>query len=109
MKTAYKNDDEKVSMHLISPEFMFGLAATLKFGADKYGERNWEHSGGLGWSRVYAAAQRHMWAWWYGEDSDPESGLSHIDHAAVCLMMLSTYSKRSNRFNLDDRPDQRAE
>lgn len=104
MKKAVKHDAGKSPLHLVSPEFMFALGDILKHGADKYGERNWETENGMAWSRIYAAAQRHIWAWWSGEDNDPESGRSHIDHASACLMMLSHYAKNSDVFTLDDRP-----
>lgn len=105
MKKAIKHDAGKSPMHLVSPEFMFALGGVLKHGADKYGERNWETEDGMDWSRLYAAAQRHLWAWWAGEDDDPESGRSHIDHASACLMMLSHYAKNSDVFSSDDRPN----
>lgn len=65
------------------------------------GERNWEK--GMSWGRCYAACLRHLWAWWRGEDNDPETGLSHLDHALCCLLFLSTFVKRRVT-TFDDRP-----
>lgn len=69
-------------------------------GAEKYGERNWER--GIAWSRVFAAALRHLWAWWRGENADPETGLPHLAHAACNLLFLLAYHRR--QIGPDDRP-----
>jgi hypothetical protein len=95
-----KDDAAKAPMHLIAPELLWALSDVLAFGAGKYAPRNWE--AGLDWSRVYSAAQRHLWAWWGGEDRDPETGLCHLDHAACCLMFLIAYERR--QAGRDDRP-----
>lgn len=36
----------------------------------------------------YAALLRHLLKWRLGEDKDPDSGLSHLDHAAARMMLL---------------------
>lgn len=95
-----KFDSGKPAMHLIAPEFVFALATVLGFGAEKYGDRNWEE--GMEWSRLFAAVQRHLWAWWSGETLDPESNLNHLAHAAFGLMVLVAYSARAS--GTDDRP-----
>jgi hypothetical protein len=71
----------------------------LKFGADKYAEHNWRK--GFAWSRPLAAAMRHLTAFNDGEDKDPESGLSHLAHAACCIMFLLEFEKTHKE--LDDR------
>ena len=80
---------------------MFAISEILTFGAKKYDDRNWEN--GLHWSRVFGAVMRHMWAWWGGEDKDPESGMSHLWHAACGLTFLVAYEARGS--GEDDRPD----
>jgi hypothetical protein len=55
----------------------------------------------MDWSRMVGAALRHIHAFNDGEDNDPESGLSHIDHALCCLMFLSNYQVTRTEF--DDR------
>lgn len=102
MAEAVKADDGKLPFDLIAWDAMQGLAAVLQFGAKKYAPRNWEN--GLNYSRVFAAAQRHMAAWFNGENRDSETGLSHIDHAMCCLMFLSAYEKRGQGGTCDDRP-----
>jgi hypothetical protein len=74
-------------------------AAVLKFGAIKYAEHNWRK--GFAWSRPLAAAMRHILAFNAGEDKDPESGLSHLAHAACCIMFLLEFEKTHRE--LDDR------
>lgn len=45
-------------------------------GAEKYEDRNWER--GYEWSKSYAALQRHLNAFWSGEDIDEETGSPHL-------------------------------
>jgi hypothetical protein len=95
-----KFDDDKLPYELLAPEFLEATTTILKFGADKYGGRNWEK--GMAWSRPFGALMRHMWAWWAGEKVDEESGQSHLWHAACCIMFLIAYEQRKT--GEDDRP-----
>lgn len=97
--TALKFDTDKLPLHLLSTEAMNQTAAVLKFGALKYAEHNWRN--GFAWSRPLSAAMRHITAFNAGEDSDPESGLSHLAHAACCIMFLLEFEKTHP--HLDDR------
>ncbi|NBT07022.1 MAG: hypothetical protein EBS54_10085, partial [Betaproteobacteria bacterium] len=83
---ALKFDSDKLPVNLLSSEALLQTAAVMKFGADKYSEHNWRS--GFAWSRPLAAAMRHIMAFNDGEDKDPESGLSHLAHAACCIMFL---------------------
>jgi len=96
-----KDDNGKLPYHLLAPEFLEGTAEVLAFGAAKYAPRNWER--GMAWSRPFSALMRHMWAWWRGERADPETGISHLYHAACCLMFLAAYEAR--KAGADDRPE----
>jgi len=89
--TAQKFDADKVRMDLLSVPAMNGIATVLTFGAQKYSAHNWRK--GFKWSRLYGAALRHLTAHMSGEGIDPESGLSHLDHAACCLMFLQEHEK----------------
>lgn len=100
-----KDDSGKMPMHLLAPELLEATAAVLAFGAEKYAPRNWEK--GMAWHRPFSALMRHMWAWWRGEDLDPETGLSHLGHASCCLMFLIAYQAR--RLGADDRPSAHGE
>ena len=87
---------------LLSPLAIKRLADLYERGAIKYSARNWEK--GIKFSRVYGAALRHLLAWWDGEDFDPETGESHLDHAACCVHFLSHYVKDKKYKKFDDRP-----
>lgn len=89
--TATKLDTNKPPMDLIPWEAMTGVAQVLDFGRQKYAPHNWRK--GFLWSRLTAAALRHLFSWLSGEDNDPESGMSHIDHALCCLMFLTAHIK----------------
>ena len=94
-----KFDCGKVRVDLLPSESLFEVAKVLGFGADKYGEHNWRK--GMAWSRLYAAAQRHMMKWNAGETHDEESGMNHLAHACVNLLFLLSYSEHHP--DLDDR------
>lgn len=97
--SAIKHDQDKLPLHLLSTEAMNQTAAVLAFGAEKYAEHNWRQ--GFTWSRPLSAAMRHITAFNAGEDKDPESGLSHLAHAACCIMFLLEFEKTHP--HLDDR------
>ena len=96
---AVKHDDGKPRYDLVPPEALDALSRVLTFGASKYSERNWEK--GMDWGRVFGAMMRHAWAWWRGENTDPETGYSHLWHALCCAAFLVTYEQR--RIGKDDR------
>ena len=95
-----KDDDAKPRYDLVPPEMLEGAVAVLTFGANKYGSRNWEK--GMRWGRVFAALMRHLWKWWRRENLDPETGMSHLWHAACCIAFLMAYEARG--IGEDDRP-----
>lgn len=97
--TGVKFDEGKLRFELIAPEFLAGTASVLTYGAQKYGDRNWEL--GMEWSRPFGALMRHLWAWWNKEGVDSETGKSHLWHAACCLMFLLVYEVRAS--GKDDR------
>lgn len=84
---------------LIPVPALDALARLYGKGAVKYAEHNWRL--GYDWSKSYAAAQRHMNAFWSGEDIDPETGIPHVICAAFHMFALSTYMIEHPEF--DDR------
>lgn len=100
LKEGTKHDSGKVGVHLLPPDPLIEIAKVLDFGAKKYDPYNW--SKGIKYSRLYGALLRHMWAWWKGESSDSETGLSHLAHAGCCLLFLLQYETTRKEF--DDRP-----
>ena len=89
---ATKNDSKKNRLELIPPEAIEAMGRAFTFGATKYDADNWRN--GFDWRRLIGAAQRHINSFNGGEDKDPESGLSHIDHALACLAMLSAHEQK---------------
>jgi len=94
-----KWDSDKEPLAWIPAECMQGIAKVLAYGAEKYEKDNWRR--GIPMSRYISAALRHIHAWNSGEDLDPESGMSHIDHAMCGLMFVQWYIK--HRPECDDR------
>lgn len=95
-----KYDSGKPDLSMIPYEFLEEVALVLMHGEKTYGRDNWTI--GSNWNRAFSAAGRHMFKWWAGEDRDPESGLSHLAHAACNLMFLTHY--RRNNVGNDNRP-----
>ncbi|ONI83986.1 hypothetical protein ALI22I_33750 [Saccharothrix sp. ALI-22-I] len=76
------------SLGSLDPKALLVLAEASGFGAAKYDQHNYLR--GYAWSLSFDACQRHLLAFWAGEELDPESGLPHLAHAAWhCLAMLS--------------------
>lgn len=83
---AQKHDQEKTDLSLLSSIAIMKIGEVMTFGKRKYAAHNWR--AGFAWSRLLAAALRHIISYMGGEDTDPESGLSHLAHAACCIMFL---------------------
>lgn len=93
-----KFDTEKVDMSLLSAAATLKVAAVMTYGKRKYSAHNWRN--GIGYSRLIAAALRHMFAYLAGERLDPETKMSHLAHAVCCLMMILEFE--DTRPDLDD-------
>jgi hypothetical protein len=97
--------EDKLRVDLVPPEGIFSDARAITFGAKKYSPNSWRESarhGDFAWSVAFGALQRHLLAWWGGEETDPESGLSHLDHAGANLKFLQTFLDEG--IGIDDRP-----
>ena len=97
--TATKHDSGKNRLELIPTSGVEAAGRAFTFGATKYSAHNWAN--GFDWSRLIGAALRHITSFNNGEDKDPESGLSHVDHALACLMMLAAHE--TEKLGNDDR------
>lgn len=88
-----KHDTDKPRYDLVPPDALAEVVTIFTYGSNKYQPRNWEK--GMSWGRCFGAAMRHLWAFWRGEDRDPESGHLHLAHAATnCLFLLSYYLRK---------------
>lgn len=87
-----KYDAGKPRYDLLPPELLDAVSSILGFGAKKYTDRNWEL--GMDWGRPFAACMRHLWAWWRGEEKDPESGYPHLWHAGCNIAFLIAFTER---------------
>lgn len=94
-----KHDGGKPPLSWIPREALEGCAQALAYGAKKYHRDNYK--GGIEYSRLADACLRHLVAYMDGEDTDPESGLSHLDHFLAGAAMLKWMSL--NRPEKDDR------
>jgi len=104
-KQGKKADIGKLRYDLIPVKAMAEIVKILTYGAKKYAPRDWER--GMLFSRYYGALQRHLSAWWGGEDNDLETGISHLAHAGSCVLFLLHYSLWKRAYAcFDDRPDQ---
>jgi|TARA_R110000744_G_C19165459_1_gene541008 hypothetical protein len=96
MKEPVKHDQDKPRIDLIPPQAIIDIAEVLTYGAEKYEAHNWRDNDGLAYSRLYAAAQRHMLAFWGGQTADEDSGFPHLAHAACCIIFLMSYEAENN-------------
>lgn len=94
-----KNDSAKVQMDLLPFESLEEVAKVLTFGVKKYGRFNWKK--GISYSRLIAAATRHIGQYNDGQDYDDETKTHHAANAACNLLFLIWM--HNNRKDLDDR------
>lgn len=101
MNEGKKFDDGKPRYDLLPADALHEVVRVFTYGAGKYSARNWEN--GIAYGRVFGAIMRHMWAFWRGEELDPETGISHVAHAVTEGLFLLAFILRGRR-DLDDRP-----
>lgn len=84
----------KAPLHLVPVSLLEATAAALHDGASKYEAWNWLDQGDCDDFRdtYTAAALRHLHAFAdpTKSDTDEDSGLSHLCHAAACLAILTS-------------------
>lgn len=96
---------QKPSRHdLIPSGALDALARHYGVGANKYADWQWRK--GYEWGKSYAALQRHLNAWWGGEDLDEETGSSHMAAAAwhcfTLLTFIDEFPEFDDRFKEDE-------
>lgn len=86
-------------MGALDPQSLMEVGKVAGYGGIKYERYNFAK--GYKWSLSYDALQRHLMAFWNGEDRDGESGLYHLAHAAWHCLALLTFVIRGK--GTDDR------
>jgi hypothetical protein len=76
---------KRARMDLIDPEFEWKMAEVMGFGLIKYSKDNWKGVRDTG--LMLGAAKRHINLHMMNETEDPDSGLPHLAHAAITIMM----------------------
>lgn len=92
---------KKAPFNVIPARVTAEVGLAMLEGALKYGAYNYRAIG-VRTSVYYDALQRHISAFWEGEDEDPDSGLPHIVKAIACLVVLRDSQLIGNC--VDDRP-----
>jgi len=87
MSNGMKYDDGKQRYDLVPAKAHSAMVDVMTFGANKYAPNSWQKVP-EGRSRYFAAAMRHLWAFWMGEKLDKESGLHHLAHAMRCVAFM---------------------
>ena len=85
--SSIKHDEGKPRWDLVPFEAMERIVEIIGYGTAKYGENTWQCLEN-GDDRYFAAAMRHLVNWRAGDVADPESGKSHLAHAACNLLYL---------------------
>ncbi|MFN3582795.1 dATP/dGTP diphosphohydrolase domain-containing protein [Phenylobacterium sp.] len=91
----------KPPIGLVPGTALVQIAESFRLGAQKYGPANWRVDP-VSSSTYVNAAMRHLLQWVDGEDTDPESGVSHLAHVAACVCILMDAQTCSTLH--DDRP-----
>lgn len=80
-----KYDEGKPDLTILPKALLDETAKVMMYGANKYERDNYKK--GFPITRTLAAALRHIYSYLDKEDNDPESGLSHLGHAAASIAM----------------------
>jgi hypothetical protein len=90
-----KADDGKLDLTLVPTQLEEAVCKILMFGARKYSRDGWRKVENPE-QRYFAALERHLKAYKRGNDEDPESGLSHLAHAACNIAFLLFFEDRAD-------------
>jgi hypothetical protein len=103
-----KHDQNKLRWDLLPLAVVSDIVAVLTFGANKYTDDGWRQVPD-GKHRYYAALLRHLEAYQRGEETDLETGLSHLAHAGCNLIFLLTFQKEKAPANTSTGATQKEE
>jgi hypothetical protein len=88
-----KDDNGKLRWDLLPLDVVEKVVEIYEFGANKYEENSWRTIEN-GYKRCRAALFRHLTAYDKGERVDPESGKSHLAHAAWNALSMVYFAER---------------
>ena len=91
----------KAPMWLLPPVALRAISWVHGLGSNKYGPWNWRKTKVCA-STYISAIHRHLAAWHEREDTDEESGQSHLAHIGACCNILLD-AQHHNKLD-DDRP-----
>lgn len=94
LRSLLVKSEGKPDLSLVPPSFREYAAKAFGYGIQKHGRWSWRDRG-YQWTDLYAALERHLDAFVRKEDTDPESGLSHLTHAAANLAMLIEHVEKN--------------
>ena len=84
--TALKNDKDKLDLSLNPYVAVKAMAKAFMVGEKKYGRYN--YTKGHKASQLAAACERHLKAWFEGEENDPTDGQPHLGSVMACVAMI---------------------
>lgn len=91
-----KYDEGKPRWSLLPWREMEEVVRVLGKGSEKYADFNWQKVPNPK-DRYFSALQRHIIAWWNGEQNDKDDNLHHLAHAICCALFLFWFdNKESN-------------
>lgn len=77
----------KAPLSTVSLPVLAEVGVAMLEGALKYGRHNYR-AVGVRSSVYFDAACRHLFSWWEGQDTDPDSGMHHVTKLIACLTVL---------------------
>jgi hypothetical protein len=96
--------EKKLNVAAVPPTAILAMARGMGEGVDKYGAFNWRSDAGVETLTYYKGALRHLFAWFDGEDVDPDSktGKTHLE-GAICSLAILIDAIESG-YAIDNRP-----
>jgi Domain of unknown function (DUF5664) len=91
-----KDDANKPRWSLLPWEPLRSVVEVLTQGAVRYGDNNWQVVPNSR-DRYFSACQRHLTAWWSGEQDDSGDKLPHLAHAICCLLFLLWFDQQAKK------------
>ncbi len=93
----------KPALRAIPPIAILHLGGAMGEGESKYGRFNWRDKTVTS-SVYYDAIQRHLLAWWDGENNASDSGRHHLAHVMACCAILLD-AEAASKLNDDRRKE----